>query len=86
MRVWSSDDCTDWKLQDKALFGSYGDVVVSSDRAWWFYFNGPNSPPRNSRRTAINVVELSVADGKLLPGNPDEPTYIDLKSAREEEN
>jgi hypothetical protein len=40
---------------------------------------------RNSRRTATNVVELSVTDGKLLPGNPDEPTFIDLKSAREEE-
>jgi hypothetical protein len=40
---------------------------------------------RNDRRTAINAVELSVADGKLLPGNPDERTFIDLKSAREEE-
>jgi hypothetical protein len=85
MRVWSSDDCTDWKLQDEALFGNHGDVIVSGDRAWWFYFNGPNSPPRNGRRTAVNVVELSVADGKLLPGNPDEPTYIDLKPAREDE-
>jgi hypothetical protein len=85
MRVWGSDDCTDWKLQDEALFGNHGDVVVSGDRAWWFYFNGPNSPPRDDRRTAVNVVELSAVDGKLLPGNPDEPTYIDLKSAREEE-
>jgi hypothetical protein len=40
---------------------------------------------RNSRRTAINVVELSVTDGKLLTDNPDKPTFIDLKSAREEE-
>jgi hypothetical protein len=82
--VWSSDDCTNWKLQGQALFGHHGDVVVSGDRAWWFYFDGPNSIP-GPRRTAINVVELSVADGKLLPGNPDEPTYIDLKSEREEE-
>lgn len=84
MRVWSSDNCTDWKLQDQALFGNHGDVVVSGDRAGWFYFNGPNSVG-DRRRTFINVVELSVADGKLTPGNPEEPSYIDLKSVREEE-
>jgi len=85
MRVWSSDNCTDWMLQDEALFGNHGDVVVSDNRAWWFYFNGPNSPPGDGRRTAINVVELSIADGKLLPANPQDPTYIDLKSIREAE-
>jgi len=41
MRVWHSDDCLAWKLQDQALLGSHGDVVVSGDRAWWFYFGGP---------------------------------------------
>jgi len=40
MRVWKSDDCLNWKLQAEALFGSHGDVVVSGDRAWWFYFGG----------------------------------------------
>jgi hypothetical protein len=85
MHVWSSDDCTDWKLQDEALFGNHGDVVVSGDRAWWFYFNGPNSSQRDGRRTVINVVELSVTDGKLLPGEPEKPTYIDLKPVRESE-
>ncbi len=84
MRVWSSEDCANWKLQDEALFGNHGDVVVSGDRAWWFYFNGPHAP-RRSRTTAINVVELSVADGRLLPGDPDRPTYIDLKPVREDE-
>jgi len=78
MRVWKSDDCLKWKLQDEPLFGSHGDVVVSGGRAWWFYF-GPG------RRTAINVVELSVIDGKLIPGNPNQPTYIDLKPVREDE-
>ena len=78
MRVWKSDDCLNWKLQDEPLFGSHGDVVVSGGRAWWFYF-GPG------RRTAINVVELSVIDGKLIPGNPNQPTYIDLKPVREDE-
>ena len=41
MRVWSSDDCLNWKPQEEALFGSHGDVVVSGGRAWWFYFGGP---------------------------------------------
>jgi hypothetical protein len=104
MRVWRSDDCLNWKLQEQALFGSHGDVVVSGDRAWWFYFGGPrpfgavpsgasttetNAPPGprpgRGRTTAINVVELSVNDGILIPGDPNQPTYIDLKPVREEE-
>jgi hypothetical protein len=110
MRVWRSDDCTNWRLQDEALFGNHGDVVVSGDRAWWFYFGGrrppsrsdaapaavdppasgtaapPSTPrPARGRTTAINVVELSVIDGKLLPGDPDQPTYIDLQPVREVE-
>lgn len=87
MRVWSSDDCLNWKLQEQALFGSHGDVVVSGGRAWWFYFGGPQAagtPPLASRRSdVINVVELSVADGKLIPGDINQPTYIDLKPERE---
>ncbi len=83
MRVWNSDDCANWKLQIEALFGSHGDVVASGGRAWWFYFGGPGSPRR--RTTAINVVELSVTDGKLLPGDPAQPTLIDLQPVREEE-
>jgi hypothetical protein len=78
MRVWRSDDCLNWIMQDKTLLGSHGDVVVSGDRAWWFYFGA-------GRRTAINVVELSVVDGKLLPGDPYQPTYIDLKPEPEQE-
>jgi hypothetical protein len=111
MRVWSSDDCTNWKLQAEPLFGSHGDVVVSGGRAWWFYFGGRRQPARataaesapaaasataatttpaaprsaRGRTTAINVVELSVTGGKLIPGDPDQPTYIDLKSVREDE-
>jgi hypothetical protein len=87
MRVWKSDDCLNWKLQEEALFGSHGDVVISGDRAWWFYFGGPRAgaaQPRG-RTTAINVVELSVTGGKLIPGDPNLPTYIDLKPVREEE-
>jgi acetylornithine deacetylase/succinyl-diaminopimelate desuccinylase-like protein len=77
-RVWSSDDCLNWTLQDGLLIGSHGDVVVSGDRAWWFYFSG-------RRRAAIYVVELRVKNGKLVPDDPDQPTHIDLKSEREQE-
>lgn len=110
MRVWSSDDATHWKLQQEPLFGSHGDVVISGDRAWWFYFGNDRpgnrgnrggrgaatnpgataaAPPTTrrggggGRTTAINVVELSVAYGKLIPGDPSQPTYIDLKPQRE---
>jgi hypothetical protein len=77
MRVWNSDDCLNWMMQDKTLPGSHGDVVVSGDRTWWFYFT------EHGRRAAIDVVELMVADGKLLPGDPRKPTFIDLKPERE---
>jgi hypothetical protein len=79
MRVWHSDDCLNWTLQDRSLLGSHGDGVVSGDRAWWFYFT------EHGRRAAIDVVELVMADGKLTPGDPSQPTFIDLKSEREQE-
>lgn len=100
MRVWSSDDAQHWRAQEETLIGSHGDVVVSGDRAWWFYFgdnrlpSGPPPPagvaaipaaPRDRRATAINVVELVVADDRLLASPPELPTCIDLKSEREEE-
>ncbi|MEJ2647612.1 MAG: hypothetical protein P8016_04280 [Sedimentisphaerales bacterium] len=87
MRVWSSNDCKNWKLQEEPLFGSHGDVVISGGRAWWFYFGGPRQPGarRGGRSTAVNVVELSVTDGKLIATDPAQPTYIDLKPVREPE-
>lgn len=78
MRVWSSDDCLNWTLQEEALIGNHGDVVVSGDRAWWFYFI-------DRRRAHIDVVELAVIDGKLLAGDPEQPTFIDLQAEREVE-
>jgi len=88
MRVWSSDDCLNWTPQDEVLLGNHGDVVVSGDRAWWFYFGGrqpfgPTGPATSGRSTAINVVELSVVDSKLIPGDPGQPAFIDLKPERE---
>ena len=71
IRVWSSDDALNWQPQEETLIGSHGEVVISGDRAWWFYFgrrrlpSGPVIPegmeaieagPRGRRVTAINVV------------------------------
>ena len=75
---WEAEGGAKWVVQDGLLIGSHGDVVVSGDRAWWFYFG-------RGRRTQINVVELSVVNGKLVPGDPAQPTYIDLKPEREQE-
>lgn len=83
MRVWNSDDCTDWKMQDAVLFGNHGDAVVSGDRAWWFYFAGPHDLP-GSRRTAINVAEFSMVNGELI-ADAYAPAYVRLEPAREEE-
>jgi hypothetical protein len=82
-RVWSSDDCATWKPQDETLIGSHGDVVISGDRAWWFYFGGARRD--GGRSEVINVVELDVVNGSLVPGDPAEPTYVDLKPVREPE-
>jgi hypothetical protein len=66
-------------MQDATLLGSHGDVVVSGNRAWWFYFT------EHGRRAAIDVIELSIINGQLRPGDPTQPTYLDLKFEREEE-
>jgi hypothetical protein len=84
MRVWSSDDTLDWKSQPQTLPGSHGDVVISGDRAWWFYFRGPEGQ-RRARTAAIYVAELSVAGGALTVKDPESPTHIDLKPEREAE-
>ena len=80
--VWNSDDCTHWKPQQGVLPGNHGDVVVSGGRAYFFFF-GPAQ--RSSRTVPINVVELNVVNGKLVPQDLSEPTYIDLKPQRETE-
>jgi hypothetical protein len=82
MRVWKSDDCTSWRLQEEALVGNHGDAVISGDRAWWFYFT---NKPGGDRTTEIDVIELFVSNGKLLAGDPAQPTVIDLRSVREDE-
>jgi hypothetical protein len=89
--VYSSDDCLKWMPQEKNLPGSHGDVVVSGDRAYLFYFTGldkvsivPNDLYAK-RRAVIQVAELKYKDGKLSC-DIDKPAYVQLLPKLEEEN
>jgi hypothetical protein len=89
--VWSSRDYLNWKPQEQNLPGSHGDVVVSGDRAYLFYFTGlgkenidPNDP-YSKRRAVIQVTELKYKDDSLTC-DIDKPTYIQLLPKLEDEN
>jgi hypothetical protein len=100
--VYSSDDCLNWTPQESNLLaepgqhpsdgqrGSHGDVVVSGDRAFLFYFTGYGKEsmdpddPYAQRRAVIQVVELEYTDGKLTCDR-DKPTYIRLLPELEQE-
>ncbi|MBQ0120791.1 MAG: glycosyl hydrolase [Bacteroidales bacterium] len=91
MGVYHSSDCSQWTRQEQRILdtrsnrrddgpsGAHGDVVVSGDRAWVFYFTHPgrtehsNAPhdendniPYALRRSVIQVAELDVVDGTLV--------------------
>ena len=88
--VWSSDDCLNWMPQGQNLHGSHGDVVVSGDRAYLFYFTGLNkdnidpNDPYAKRRAVIQVTELEYNDG-WLNCDVDKPTHINLLLQQEQE-
>jgi hypothetical protein len=88
--VWRSDDCLNWSPKEQNLPGSHGDVVVSGDRAYLFYFTGLNkenidpNDPYAKRRDAIYVTELEYKDD-WLTCDIDKPTYIQLLPQQEEE-
>jgi len=95
--VWCSDDCLNWVPQstgrlpaEQNLPGSHGDVVVSGDRAYLFYFTRlgkediEQNDPYASRRAAIGVVELEYKDDSLIC-DINKPTYIQLLPQLEEE-
>jgi hypothetical protein len=97
LAVYRSNDALHWTRQagsnllqepgqgtDDQVQGGHPDVVVSSDRAFLFYFTHPERRGENARkdgyaqrRSSIQVVELKHADGKLNC-NRDEPTRIRL--------
>ncbi len=94
--VYYSDDCVTWTRQIKNLLeepgkgpddkvkGGHPDVVVSSDRAYLFYFthpgrrtDNPKSDLYDQRRSSIQVVELKYSNGQITCDR-DKPTYIRL--------
>jgi len=103
MGVYKSDDLENWKKQksvilDKPSFrpedtpsGAHGDVVVTGDKAYIFYFTHPGRKlhaeaemdkngnyPYDIRRSSIQVAELDVADGELIVKDRDKPFNIYL--------
>lgn len=103
MAVYRSDDLEKWTKQEGRLLsepskrrddrpsGSHGDVVVTGDRAYIFYFTHPGrkshlADPRNElgnvpyelRRSSIQVAELYVEDGVLKVRDRDQPFNIYL--------
>lgn len=93
--VYHSTNAVDWTAQpgnilavpgkgdDDKVIGQHPDVVVSSDRAFLFYFTHPGRRPdapkdqTEQRRSSIQVVELKLKDG-VLSCDRDESTYIKL--------
>ena len=92
--VFRSDDSINWSKQpenlvakpgsgpDDSVMGGHPDVVVSSDRAFLFYFTHPGrrgpdagKDGTEQRRSSIQVVELREQDG-WLTCDRDEPTHI----------
>lgn len=59
--------------RDDGVMANHADVVVCSDKAYIFYFTHPDRQKEliennigNEKRTAIQVAELEVTDGKLV--------------------
>jgi sucrose-6-phosphate hydrolase SacC (GH32 family) len=92
--VYTSTDLTTWTAQEGYLLagsgagvdesdcGRHADVIVNGGRAYVFYFTHPGRATakegEETRRSAIQVTELRVVDGRLTCDR-DEPTEIDLK-------
>lgn len=90
MRVYRSSDATHWEKQGLILdgpssrledtpSGAHGDVVVTGDQAWIFYFTHPGRDahlfysmdaqgiiPFQERRSSIQVAQLEVQQGDLV--------------------
>ncbi|NDV80179.1 glycosyl hydrolase [Dysgonomonas sp. 511] len=103
MAVYQSDDLINWKKQEGRILdrpskrtddtpnGAHGDVVVTGDNAYIFYFTHPGrtshmggEPDKNGnipyeqRRSSIQAAELDVVDGKLIVKDRDQPFSIYL--------
>jgi polygalacturonase len=100
--VYSSDDAVNWTRQKENLLqkggtgpddttrGHHADVVVSSNRAYLFYFTHPGTAGQGAkkdgieqRRSSVQVVELEYKDGRLICDR-DKPVNINLIAPTEE--
>lgn len=103
MAVYRSNDLQKWERQEKRILdtpsrrqddypsGSHGDVVVTGDKAYIFYFTHPGrrfhtkdfmdengNIPYEYRRSSIQAAELEVTDGQLTVKDRDQPFTIYL--------
>jgi GH43 family beta-xylosidase len=95
LAVYRSDDGEKWTRQgsnllaapgkgtDDQAMGQHGDVVVSGDRAWLFYFTHPERKGQTAdtyatRRSSLQVVELR-EQGGVLSADRDVPTRVSLR-------
>lgn len=103
MGVYKSSDLEHWTKQsglildgpsrraDDGPSGSHGDVVVTGDKAYIFYFTHPGrrfhtadhhdnngNIPYEMRRSSIQVAELDVVDGSLVVKDRNQPFTIFL--------
>lgn len=96
MSFYSSDDATTWVKQpgdrilelpgkgkeDQAI-GGHGDVVVSDNRAFVYYFTHPGRVAKKfadnvaTRRSVIQVAELEYKNG-IITVDRDKPVYVKL--------
>jgi Beta-fructosidases (levanase/invertase) len=105
MAVYRSDDLLNWKKQKNRILdqpssrkedtpsGSHGDVVVTGDRAYIFYFTHPGRKhhtehiykengniPYDLRRSSIQAAELDIINGELVVKDRDKPFSVWLPS------
>ncbi len=98
MGVYRSDDLTHWAKQPQPILdkgssrkddtpsGAHGDVVVTGDKAYIFYFTHPGRKkhtedtydkngniPYEIRRSSIQVAALDVVNGELIVQDRDKP-------------
>lgn len=66
--------------------GLHGEIVISNDRLYLYYFTHPGRVGENvnkdtfeQRRSSIQVVELKLDAKGLITANRNEPTYVSLK-------
>ncbi|TWT87129.1 Beta-xylosidase [Pseudobythopirellula maris] len=98
-KTFRSDDGIDWIQQpggplmphgsgvgtDDTTTARHGDVIVSKNRAYLYYFTHPGRVGEDAtkdgyeqRRSSIQVVELKLRDDRIVAERND-PTYVDLE-------